>query len=149
MFMRPFGYRMSPWREMGRLRREVNRLFSDWPARFEPNAAPGYPAVNLWTSKEGAVVTAELPGVHAKDLDISVQDDTLTLRGNCQPDKVGENATYHRRERCAGTFSRTLRLPFHVEAGAVRAAFKNGVLSISLPRAETDKPIRIAVKKEV
>ncbi len=147
MLMRPFDpfYSFSPWREMERLRREMNRLFATvTPAQF--GVAPAYPAMNVWTNEEGAIVTAELPGVQTEDIDISVEGDTLTLRGDRQPDEVGEDITYHRRERGYGRFVRTLRLPFNVEPDKVEAIFKNGVLRISLPRAEAEKPRKITVK---
>jgi HSP20 family protein len=101
--------------------------------------------MNVWVDENSAVVTAELPGVLLDHIDISVEDDTLTLRGDRQPDKE-EGVTYHRRERRYGGFHRTSRLPFRVDAGKVDATFKNGVLSIVLPRAEEDKPRKIAVK---
>jgi HSP20 family protein len=130
---------------MERLRREMNRLFSDWPTRASLSAAPSFPAMNVWVDENSAIVTAELPGVLLDHIDISVEDDTLTLRGDRQPDKE-EGATYHRRERRHGSFLRTSRMPFRVDAENVDATFKNGVLSIVLPRAEEDKPKKIAVR---
>jgi HSP20 family protein len=130
---------------MERLRREMNRLFAEWPTQARLGTAAGYPAMNVWTDEDSAVVTAELPGVVLEDIDISVEDDTLTLRGNRQPEEV-ENATYHRRERRYGSFLRTFRLPFRVDAGKVEATFAKGVLSMVLPRAEEDKPKKITVK---
>jgi len=146
MLTRSFGGWMSPWREMERLRRQMNRLFTDWPRWIGWTATPGYPAMNVWTNERGVVVTAELPGVNPEDIDISVQGDTLTLRGKREPDEMGEGATFHRRERSFGTFTRTFRLPFQVDADAVKAALENGVLEISLPRCEADMPVKIAVK---
>ena len=145
MVMRPYSGWRSSWREMERLRREMNRLFSDWPMRARLSAAPSYPAMNVWVDENSAVVTAELPGVLLDHIDISVENDTLTLRGDRQPD-VEEGATYHRRERRYGSFVRTSKMPFRVEAENVDATFKNGVLSIVLPRAEEDKPKKIAVR---
>jgi len=146
MLMRPFGRRLSPWREMARLQHEMNRLLSGtsrWP---DPSVAPSYPAMNVWTDQDGAVVTAEMPGINADDMDISVQEDTLTLRGNRTPDEVPEGGTYHRRERGTGQFTRSLQLPFQVEAGKVEASYAKGILSITLPRAEADKPKKITIK---
>jgi HSP20 family protein len=145
MLMRPYASRTSSWREMERLRREMNRLFNDWPTRARWGTAPSYPAMNVWTDEDSAVVTAELPGVILDDMDISVEDDVLTLRGSRQPDEV-EDVTYHRRERRYGTFLRTFRLPFRVDAEKVEATFTNGVLNIALPRAEADKPKKIAIR---
>jgi len=145
MLMRPYSFR-SPWREMERLQREMNRLFARVPTSFEGTAAPAYPAMNLWTDQDGAIVTAELPGVDPDDIDISVVDDILTLKGGRQLDELKEGKTYHRRERRHGRFTRVFQLPFHVDANKVEAVFESGVLSISLPRAEADKPKKIAVK---
>lgn len=87
-----------------------------------------------------------MPGVSPKDIEISVQNDTLTLRGCRQPRDLEEGETYHRRERGCGRFARTLQLPFQVEPEGVEATFERGVLHISLPRAEADKPKKITVK---
>ena len=145
MLMRPYAGWTPARREMERLRREMDRLFSDWPTEAKLSAAPSYPAMNVWVDENSAIVTAELPGVLLDHIDISVEDDTLTLRGDRQPDKE-EGATYHRRERRQGSFLRTSKLPFRVDAENVDATFKNGVLSIVLPRAEENKPRKIAVR---
>jgi HSP20 family protein len=130
---------------MERLRREMNRLFDDVPARTVRYPAPRYPAMNVWTNEDGAVLTAELPGCDPAKLEITVVDNTLTVAGQRAPEQVGEDVTYHRRERSCGSFSRTFQLPFTVEAGAVEATFENGVLNIKLPRAEADKPKKIEI----
>jgi len=132
------------WREMERLQREMNRVFDAfYPSRLQ--AAPGYPAMNVWTDEEGLVVTAEVPGVNPEDIDISVVGDVLTLTGERKPDQVKEDARYHRQERGYGKFTRTLQLPFLVDADKVEATFKDGVLTISMVRAEADRPRRIKV----
>ena len=148
MLRRPlFNYGpMSPWREMTRLQREMNRLFSDSFSHAGGRVGPSYPAMNVWTNEDGAVVTAELPGVNPQDIDISVVGETLTLSGSRQPDVLQDGEKYHRRERNFGNFSRTFQLPFQVMADQVEAIFKNGVLHISLPRAEEDKPKKITIK---
>lgn len=146
MLMRPYrGWRTNE-REMDRLRREVDRLFAEWPTRANWSIAPNFPAMNVWTDEDSAILTAELPGVRIEDIDISVERDTLTLRGKRQPEQLEEGATYHRRERRVGSFQRAFRLSFQVDSGKVEADFKNGVLSILLPRAEADKPKKIAIK---
>ena len=145
MWMRPYTGWRSTQREMERLRREMNRLFRDWPSQASWTTAPSYPAMNVWTDEDSAIVTAELPGVNQDDIDISVENDVLTLRGE-RPRDEEEGATYHRRERRYGSFVRTFRVPFRVDAEQVEATFKYGVLNIVLPRAEEDKPRRIAVK---
>lgn len=146
MLQRPFSRysSLSPWREMERLQREMNRLFSD--TLVGPRTAPSYPAINVWTNDEGVVVTAELPGVNPDDIDISVVGDTLTLSGSRQPVALQEGDKYHRQERRFGRFTRSFQFPFHVESDHVEAVFEKGVLHVSLPRAEADKPRKINIK---
>ncbi len=146
MFRNPFGPMGMNTNEMERLRREMNRLFSNFPARAAEWGAPTYPAMNVWTNEEGAVVTAEIPGVNPEDIDISVVGDTLTVSGKREPETTDEEVRYHRRERGQGAFKRSIQLPFTVEAAKVEAAIENGVLHITLPRAEADKPRKITVK---
>jgi HSP20 family protein len=134
------GYLWSPWQEMERLQREAGRF------GMSRRGAPAFPAMNVWTSKDGAVLTAELPGVKPDDIDISVVGDTLTLSGTRQAEERSEGTTYHRRERGFGKFTRSFQLPFHVDAGKVEAHFESGVLHVSLPYAEEDKPKKITVK---
>ncbi|HOT92924.1 MAG TPA: Hsp20/alpha crystallin family protein [Anaerolineae bacterium] len=146
MFGRTFWGTVDPWNEMERLRREMNRLFSSFPMFPELRVAPGYPAMNVWTNEEGAVVTAELPGIDPEELDISVIENTLTLSGERKPLELKEGEVYHRRERGYGKFTRSFQLPFNVDANNVQAVYEKGVLRINLPRAEADKPRKIAVK---
>jgi HSP20 family protein len=124
----------------------MNRLFAQMPPGLSGDVAPTFPAMNVWTDEESVVVTAELPGVAPDDIDVSVVGDTLTLKGSRQPDELEEGESYHRRERRYGAFTRAFQLPFQVEPNQVEANFGNGVLQISLPRAEADKPKKIAVK---
>jgi HSP20 family protein len=135
----------AAWKEVDRLQREMNQLFdAHTPSRFR--RASGYPAMNAWANEEGLTVTAEVPGVSPSDIDISVVGETLTLSGNRKSDDVDENSRYHRQERGYGKFSRSIQLPFPISVDEVDATFKNGILQINLPRAEEDKPKKIAVK---
>jgi HSP20 family protein len=136
--------RPSLLQEMDQLQRDVNRLF-DASNRDRAFNTPTYPAVNIWTNQDGQLVSAEMPGVHPKDIDIDVTGDALSISGIRHPDEVSKAARYHRRERNYGSFSRTIQLPFMVDTNKVEASFKNGVLLISLPRAEADKPKKITV----
>ena len=132
-------------REVDSLQREMNRLFEAYsPMRMRP--APGYPAMNIWTNEEGIRLTAEVPGVHPEDIDINVVGETLTLSGERKADELKEGTSYHRQERGYGKFTRSIQLPFPVDVNQVEATFKNGVLNVSLPRAEEDKPRKITVK---
>jgi len=139
-------YPTSSWFEdMEKLQNEINRLFNtSQPSRSL--AAPAFPAMNVWTSGEGALVTAELPGVQKDDIEISVVGQTLSIKGSRQAEELKEGYQYHRQERGYGNFSRSIELPFPVEADKVEAVFDKGLLEITLPRAEADKPRKIVVK---
>jgi HSP20 family protein len=139
-----FGGMTYPLREMQRVQREMNRIFSglDQPVNQE------IPAVNAWVGEGDVIVTAELPGVDPGKVDISVVGDTLTIGGSRETAALREGESYHRQERSYGRFTRSLQLPFHVEAGKVEAKYERGVLRITLPRAEEDKPRKISVRCE-
>lgn len=130
------------WGEMDRLHRQVHRL-------FEPVARTGshdsFPAVNIWTGEDNALLTAEMPGVDPANIEVTVKDNTVTIRGDRAPDEPEEGASYLRRERGAGTFVRSLALPFHVDGDKVTARYRTGILRLTLPRRERDKPKRIAI----
>ena len=135
----------SVWREMNRLQRDMNRLFDDYyPSRMR--RASGYPAMNMWANEDGLRITAEVPGVSPEDIDINVVGETLTLSGTRRPDEVELDIRYHRQERGYGDFTRSIQLPFPVVVDLVEATFRNGILEIDMPRAEEDKPRKIAVK---
>ena len=87
-----------------------------------------------------------MPGVRVEDLDLSIEGDTLTIRGERPADQVPDNSQYHRRERIHGSFSRAVQLPFAVDAKKVEASFEDGVLKISMPRVEAEKPRKIEIK---
>jgi HSP20 family protein len=135
----------SIFREMERFQRDMNRLFNQYtPSRHR--SAPSYPALNIWTNEDGQLVSAEMPGVRVEDIDINVDGYTLTIAGERSSDEVPENAVYLRRERGFGKFSRAIQLPFAVDASKVEATFKDGVLKISLPKVEAEKPRQISIK---
>lgn len=140
MFWRDSG-RRSLWREMDRLQREMNRIMTS----FAPRGNSGFPPLNMWASEEDVVLTAELPGVNPDELDISVVGDTVTLSGRREQDDKSDDVRYHRRERWHGEFTRTVQLPFRIEVDQVDARFKKGVLMLTLPRAEEDRPRRIEI----
>jgi HSP20 family protein len=139
--------RPSIWQEMDQLQREMNRLF-DTTSKERMLNSPSYPAINIWTNDDGQFISAEMPGVHPDNIDIDVTGDALSISGVRKQDEVAKEAHYHRRERSYGSFSRTIQLPFMVDTNKVEASFKNGVLSISLPRAEADKPKKITIKSK-
>jgi len=132
------------WDEMDRLQREMNRVFESFDRTVSP--AAGFPAMNVWMNEEGAVVTAELPGVQVSELEINVVGETLTVSGERKLPDLPKDAVYHRQERGQGKFTRTIELPFCVDSGKVQPTLEKGILRILLPRAEQDKPRKITVK---
>jgi HSP20 family protein len=143
--MYPRFQQTNIWEEMDRLQRRMNRLLDGGGAgpRF---SAPTYPAVNVWVNDEGQLITAEMPGLKPEDISIDATADALSISGERKAPEVGKGADFHRQERSYGSFSRTIQLPFMVDPEGVQASFQNGVLLIRLPRAEADKPKRIAVQ---
>lgn len=129
----------DPFRDIRRLQNEANRMSERGTARTSE-----FPAINAYANQDGVVITAELPGMKSKDLDVSLHRDAVTLGGERQTD-IDEARAYHRRERRQGRFVRTLSLPFLVDPNGVEASMTNGVLRLKLPRAEEDKPKRINV----
>jgi len=105
-----------------------------------------YPPINVYDDNESYVVRAELPGVDPKDIDISVANNTLTIKGKRETNIKGENVSYHRRERNYGEFRRAFTLPEQVDSSKVMAHAQDGILEIRLPRAEQAKPRRVEVK---
>jgi len=132
---------------MDQLQREMNHLF-DATSRGRMVTAPSYPAINIWTNEDGQFISAEIAGVHPDDIDIDVTGDALSISGERKPDEVAKDAHYHRHERSYGSFSRTIQLPFMVDTNKVEANLQNGILMISLPRAEADKPKKITIKNK-
>lgn len=103
------------------------------------------PAFNVWADGNGAVLTSELAGVRLEDVDITVSGKSITVKGTRNGEEVGEKARQVRNERPAGTFERTIQLGFQVDASRVEARLTDGVLEVTLPRAEEDKPRKIVV----
>ena len=145
MLSNPIDFRSS-FREIKQLRREMNRLFNQAERSPALGTAASYPAMNVWTNDNGAIITAELPGIDLDRLDVSVHNDTLTLSGERRPEELGEGEAYHRREQSYGQFKRAFQLPFQVAADKVEASYDKGVLQITLPRTEADKPRKIQVR---
>lgn len=141
--MPPAGGRMDPIRQMQRTQADLNRLFSG--LRFY--AAAEFPPLNLWTSPEGAILAAEVPGVAPEDLDVTIRRDTVILRGNRPSLPTDDGPVLHRRERTLGPFARTVVLPFRVDADNASASFERGVVTLTLPRPQDDKPRQIKVAR--
>ncbi len=133
--------------ELDRFRQELSRLFNLFSPGTEPFFSRVYPAINLTEKGDNYYLRAELPGVNPESLDISVVEGRLQMRGERKIDAEDQNASYHRKEREAGFFRRTIALPGKVDPGSVSASMKHGVLTITLPKSEEAKPKKITVKK--
>ncbi len=110
-----------------------------------PNSGAGFPAFNIWTDEDGAVLTSELPGVAIADLDITVTGRRITLKGSRALPEAGAKFERARRERPEGSFERTFQLPYAIESGRVHAKLADGILEVVLPRAENDKPRKVSI----
>ena len=130
------------WSDLDSLQSEMDRLFSEVSGG---PAAREFPAVNIYSSDENLVMTAELPGIDPKELDISVKDDTVTIRGERAAEEPGENERVLRQERGGGSFVRSFTLPFRIDAEKVDAEYLRGILMVRLPKAEEDKSRKISV----
>ena len=129
------------------LQADMNRMLSD-PERERVwrRSHSTYPLLNVWSSSDGLVIDADVPGVDPKDVDISVKGTELTLQGKVNAYDAAAGETYHRRERPTGGFVRTLQLPFRADTGSVKANYKNGVLRLTIPRSEDEKAKKITIE---
>jgi HSP20 family protein len=129
-----------------RLRGDVDRLFNLYSPESEPFFSRVYPALNLTEDENHFYVRAELPGLQAQDLDISVVEGQLLIRGERKIAMAQHEGSYHRREREGGVFRRTIAMPASVAGSRVAATIKNGILTVALPKSEESKPRKVAVQ---
>jgi HSP20 family protein len=145
---------LAPWRPLGELstlRREMDRLFERFFGEVLSLEQPGgtwEPRLDIAESKDMLTIKAELPGLEAKDLDVSVSGDTLTIKGEKKQEREEKDERRHVVERSYGAFARTVRLPAPVIQDKITAGFKNGVLTISLPKTEEAKQKAIPINVE-
>ena len=143
----PIFFERDPFQELDRLQRQMDNLFQNVAGRERPYRREGvYPLVNVSEDSDHIYVQAELPGVNPEDLDITLKEQNLVLRGERKIPAEEKNVNYHRRERESGFFRRVLRLPAQVDPNKVEAACKDGVLTITLAKPEEVKPRQISVK---
>ena len=140
----------SPWTvfdELESIQENMNRMLAGPdPDRYARRSRAAYPPLNVYSTTDGLVIDAELPGVDPQDVEISVVGDELLLRGKVNVQEPAAGETVLRRERPVGEFERTLQLPFRANTGGVKATFKNGLLRIAVPRSEEEKPRKIAIE---
>lgn len=140
--------RWDPFRNISTLQEQVNRLFEDSFFRGrgdESSLAAWTPAVDIYEDGNQVVIKADLPDVNEKDIEVRLENNMLSIRGERKFEKKVSEENYLRVERAYGTFSRTFSLPSTVNAEQVNAAYRNGVLTITLPKREESKPRQIKV----
>jgi HSP20 family protein len=146
--------RRLPWRlfrELEEAGRQFVSLFDTplWPAvwrRLPAQEREWSPAIEVFEKEDKYVVKAELPGLKEEDVDVSVNDDTLCLKGEKKTEHEVEEEEYHWSERTFGSFLRTIKLPSNVDTKKIEAEYENGMLEITLPKMAEVKPKKITVK---
>jgi HSP20 family protein len=141
--------RWDPFRDLMSIQSELNRLFGRTYAGASEGASPAgawVPPLDIFETPEKFVVTVELPGVSPESVDLSVEDSTLTIRGERDFYRDVPEEAFHRVERRYGPFARSLSLPQTADPERIEASFDRGVLTIEVPKAELAKPKKIAIK---
>ncbi len=145
---RPWG----PFKEMERMRNEMDRLWESFmegkPGRRTEEISRWVPSLDLSETKDSYIVKAEIPGMEPKDIDISLQADLLTIRGEKKQEKEEKEENYHFIERSYGSFSRSIRLPQEIKGNKIKASYKEGILKVILPKSEEAKKKEVKVKVE-
>jgi HSP20 family protein len=142
---------LTPWTGIQTMKREMERLvdrFWDGDLPQLPSMGDWAPTMDVSETKDAVVVKAEVPGMEARDIQLSLQDQVLTLKGEKKEEKEDKDEHFYRMERSYGAFVRTVRLPATVDGSEVKATFKNGLLKVTLPKATTAKGTTIPIKAE-
>ena len=146
----PFGgvrRRRDFFGDLTDMQQEMNRLFDEFFGERRTSMAEGQwaPAVDVSETESEMVVRVELPGMTHDDIEVNLQDNVLTLKGEKKQEKKEEKENFHRLERSYGSFTRSFSLPAGVKQEDIKATFKDGVLEVSLPKTEEVKPKKIAI----
>ena len=145
---RPFR-ELTPFGDFERMRRDMDRM---WDSFFEGGTLRGeegrewLPSLDVAETKNEIVVKAEVPGLDPKDIDISLSDGLLTIKGEKKQEREEKEENFHLVERSYGSFARSIRLPNEVQSDKINASYKNGVLKIVLPKSEEAKKKEIKIK---
>ena len=141
--------RWEPAREMMSLREAMDHLFDDAftrPLSIRDGWSSVAPAIDMYQTDDEIVVKAALPGIKADEVQINITGEVLTLKGDVQQNQEMEEKAWHLREQRFGSFERSIALPTDVVADKAKAEFENGILTITLPKADEVKPKTITVK---
>jgi HSP20 family protein len=133
------------WDPFRQLQQEMGRLFDSIDPFQSLRHVRQYPPINVYDAGESYVLSAQLPGLAPEDVELTITGETLTMRGERKRAEGVKDDSYRRQERPLGRWSRTVTLPDRVDSAQVSASFANGVLTVSLPKAESAKPRHITV----
>lgn len=139
--------RAFPFFDVGKTLEEMDRLFGafDRPLGLRSVPRGTFPAVNIYDKGDTAVLVAEIPGVKTEDMELSVLGDSVTLKAE-RKDEAADDDCYYRKERPTGTFVRKMTLPEAVNPDSVKAEYKNGILKVTMEKAEKAKAKKIEIK---
>ena len=136
----------SPFNEVERMRQQMDNFLSRVSESGVPSLHAGvFPSINLTEDQNHYYIRAELPGISADELDIQATGNNLSISGERKIETEKDNVRYHRKEREAGKFSRAINLPGDIDSDGVGASLTNGILKVSVPKAEKAKPKQIAI----
>ena len=142
---------LAPWPGFANLRKEMDRLFErvgDWDLPEMRAFGDWTPSLDISEAKDALTVKAEIPGIDSKDISVSVDGQMLTIKGEKKHEKEEKDEQFYRTERAYGAFARTVRLPTSVDASKVTASYKNGLLTVTMPKTPGAKGNLIPVKAE-
>ena len=142
---------LMPWTGMTSLKKEMDRLFDRFlELKWDEFAPLGEwaPSMDVSETKDAVVVKAEVPGMESKDIAIALQEQLLTIKGEKKQEKEEKDERHHRIERSYGAFTRSIRLPVGVDGSKVTAAFKNGLLTVTLPKTAAARGTTIPIKAD-
>ncbi len=139
----------DPFKELEALQERIDKLFEESMRGRELAPAAWTPAVDIYETDDAIILEAELPGMNEKDIEVKIEDNVLTIRGERKFEEERKEENYYRMERFYGTFQRSFTLPPNVDTEKVKAEYKKGILKVTLPKKEQAKPkqIKIEVKE--
>jgi len=144
--------RWEPFQDLLAIQERMNRLFDETFQRTRSrenediSAGLWSPPVDIYETEKEIVLKAELPEIDQKDIDIKVEDNTLTIKGERKFEQETKKENYHRIERAYGKFSRSFSLPNTIDQEKIKASYKNGILELVMPKKEESKPKQISVE---
>lgn len=139
---------LEPFKELTNLQDRLNKVFEGaLPATAQKDMGDWVPAVDVYETENSVEIEMEAPGIDEKDLNVKLEDSTLTISGERNFEKKEEKHNYYRMERSYGSFKRSFLLPDNVDKDAIKAKYENGILKLSLPKKTESKPKEIAINK--